>query len=78
MSWIKVIPFEEAKGKLKAIWIICTNPLVSLPDARKMEKALQNAKFVVVQDISNRSDKPPTPDSFSWVLFESWGSSEHS
>lgn len=45
-----------ASGKLKAIWIICTNPLVSLPDARKMEKALQNARFVVVQDISNRSD----------------------
>ena len=43
-------------GDLKAIWIICTNPLVSLPDARKMEKALQNARFVVVQDISNRSD----------------------
>ncbi|HBK82241.1 MAG TPA: hypothetical protein DDZ41_01365, partial [Flavobacterium sp.] len=39
-------------GKMKAIWIICTNPLVSLPDSRKVEKALQNAKFVVVQDIS--------------------------
>ena len=45
-----------ASGNLKAIWIICTNPLVSLPDARKMEKALQNARFVVVQDISNKSD----------------------
>ncbi|MEL6924987.1 MAG: molybdopterin-dependent oxidoreductase, partial [Bacteroidota bacterium] len=43
-------------GKLKAVWIICTNPMVSLPDSRKMEKALQNARFVVVQDISNRSD----------------------
>ena len=43
-------------GKLKAIWIICTNPLVSLPDARRMEKALKNARFVVVQDVSNRSD----------------------
>jgi len=43
-------------GKMKAIWIICTNPLVSLPDARNVEVALKNAKFVVVQDISNRSD----------------------
>ena len=43
-------------GKLKAIWIICTNPMVSLPDSRKMEKAMKNARFVVVQDISNRSD----------------------
>lgn len=43
-------------GKMKAIWIICTNPLVSLPDSRRVEKALQNAKFVVVQDISHNAD----------------------
>jgi ferredoxin-nitrate reductase len=43
-------------GKMKAVWIICTNPLVSLPEARRVEKALQNAKFVVVQDISHNSD----------------------
>jgi ferredoxin-nitrate reductase len=45
-----------ASGSMKAIWIVCTNPLVSLPESRKIEKALQNAKFVVVQDISHRSD----------------------
>lgn len=44
------------KGDLKVIWIICTNPMVSLPDVRRAEKALKNAKFVIVQDISNRSD----------------------
>jgi len=44
------------EGSMKAIWIICTNPLVSLPDARKIEKALEKAAFVVVQDISKRSD----------------------
>ncbi len=43
-------------GKLKAIWVICTNPLVSLPNARQVEKALEKAKFVVVQDISHKSD----------------------
>ncbi len=43
-------------GKMKAVWIICTNPLVSLPDSRRAEKALQNAKFVVVQDISHNAD----------------------
>ncbi|WP_281226063.1 nitrate reductase [Flavobacterium aquiphilum] len=43
-------------GKMKAIWIICTNPMVSLPDARRAEKALQNAKFVVVQEISHNAD----------------------
>ncbi|MFN8354247.1 MAG: molybdopterin-dependent oxidoreductase [Spirosomataceae bacterium] len=45
-----------ADGRMKAIWIVCTNPLVSLPDAQKVEEALKKAKLVVVQDISNRSD----------------------
>ena len=44
------------RGDLKAVWIVCTNPLVSLPDARRAEAALKKAKFVVVQDISNRSE----------------------
>jgi ferredoxin-nitrate reductase len=44
------------RGDLKAIWIICTNPMVSLPDARRAEAALKNARFVVVQDISRLSD----------------------
>ncbi|NCI47700.1 molybdopterin-dependent oxidoreductase [Sediminibacterium sp. WSJ-3] len=43
------------EGKLKAIWVLCTNPLTSLPDARKAEAALRKAKFVVVQEISHRS-----------------------
>jgi ferredoxin-nitrate reductase len=43
-------------GSLKAIWIICTNPLVSLPDTRRAEAALKRARFVVVQDISRKSD----------------------
>lgn len=43
-------------GKLKAVWVICTNPLVSLPNANKIEKALKKAKFVIVQDISTRSE----------------------
>jgi ferredoxin-nitrate reductase len=43
-------------GKLKALWIICTNPLVSWPDAMRAEAALRKSKFLVVQDISSRSD----------------------
>lgn len=43
-------------GKMKAVWIICTNPMVSLPDVRQVERGLKNAKFVVVQDISALSD----------------------
>jgi ferredoxin-nitrate reductase len=44
------------RGELKAVWIICTNPLVSMPDARRAEAALKKARFVVVQDISRKSD----------------------
>lgn len=43
-------------GRLKAIWIICTNPLTSLPNVRQAEAALRKAKFVVVQDISNKPE----------------------
>ncbi len=43
-------------GKLKAIWIMCTNPLISLPDVRRAEAALKNAKFVVVQEVSNKPE----------------------
>ena len=43
-------------GKMKAIWIMCTNPMVSLPNANMIEEALKMAKFVVVQDLFNTSD----------------------
>ncbi|HWK06009.1 MAG TPA: molybdopterin-dependent oxidoreductase [Puia sp.] len=43
-------------GRLKAIWILCTNPLVSLPDVRLAEAALKKAKFVVVQEVSNKPE----------------------
>ncbi len=43
-------------GRLKAIWIICTNPLTSLPQVRQAEAALAKAKFVVVQDISTKPE----------------------
>ncbi|MEM9338240.1 MAG: molybdopterin-dependent oxidoreductase [Bacteroidota bacterium] len=45
-----------ASGKMKAIWIICTNPSVSMPNARLVDEALKAAKFVIVQDISKNSD----------------------
>jgi anaerobic selenocysteine-containing dehydrogenase len=39
-----------ADGKVKAIWILCTNPAVSAPDIDVIEKALRQAELVVVQD----------------------------
>jgi ferredoxin-nitrate reductase len=49
-------------GKLKAIWIMCTNPLISLPDVRVAEEGLKKAKFVVVQDITNKLETLPYAD----------------
>jgi len=43
-------------GRLKAIWIVCTNPLTSLPNVRQAEAALAKAKYVVVQEISNKPE----------------------
>ena len=38
-------------GRLKAIWVICTNPIASWPDALRAEEAFRRAELVVVQDI---------------------------
>ncbi|SHN31385.1 ferredoxin-nitrate reductase [Cyclobacterium lianum] len=51
-----------ADGTIKAVWIICTNPLVSMPDAQRIEAALKKARFVVVQDISNSNESIPFAD----------------
>ncbi|WP_035332862.1 nitrate reductase [Dyadobacter crusticola] len=49
--------FEALENdQLKAIWIINTNPLVSMPDMNAVESALKKARFVVVQDVSDRAD----------------------
>ncbi|WP_027833306.1 nitrate reductase [Maritalea myrionectae] len=40
-----------ADGKIKAIWVMGTNPVVSMPDANKVANALENCPFVVVSDI---------------------------
>jgi ferredoxin-nitrate reductase len=37
-------------GRLKAIWIVATNPAVSLPDIHHVRRALARAELVVVQD----------------------------
>ena len=37
-------------GKLKAIWIAATNPMVSIPDLHQVRRALARAQLVVVQD----------------------------
>ena len=43
-------------GSIKAIWIIHTNPAVSMPDADAVTAALRGCPFVVVQDVTAATD----------------------
>ncbi len=45
-----------ARGAVKAIWIICTNPAVSMPDLDLVDRALRYAELVVVQDSFENTD----------------------
>ncbi|WP_137390664.1 nitrate reductase [Rhodoligotrophos defluvii] len=39
-------------GRIKALWIMGTNPVVSMPDASRVRAALQACDFVVVSDVT--------------------------
>jgi assimilatory nitrate reductase catalytic subunit len=39
-------------GRVKALWIMGTNPAVSMPDARRVRAALEACDFVVVSDVT--------------------------
>ena len=43
-------------GRIKAIWIMATNPVVSLPEADKFRRALAACDLVIVSDCSVDSD----------------------
>ncbi len=45
-----------ADGTIKAVWIMATNPVVSLPNADKVKQALAQCDFVVVSDCVAESD----------------------
>jgi len=49
---LSAIPMFEAlrNQKLKAIWIVCTNPAQSMPDLNAVHEGLSTAEFVVVQE----------------------------
>src|SRR5207248_11059030 len=45
-----------ARGEVRAVWIMCTNPAASMPDLDLVEKALRQADLVVVQDAYHPTD----------------------
>ncbi len=45
-----------ADGTIKALWVMHTNPAVTLPEADHVRDAIQNCPFVVVSDITDQTD----------------------
>ncbi|MBT7755859.1 MAG: molybdopterin-dependent oxidoreductase, partial [Rhodospirillaceae bacterium] len=49
--------FEAVRvGRIKALWIMATNPVDSLPEADTVRAALQACPFVVVSDVARHTD----------------------
>ncbi|WP_299368697.1 nitrate reductase [uncultured Tateyamaria sp.] len=55
---LKAVDLFEAcaNGQIKALWVMSTNPAVSLPDADGVAAAIANVPFVVTSDIMERTD----------------------
>ncbi|MBU0499903.1 MAG: molybdopterin-dependent oxidoreductase [Gammaproteobacteria bacterium] len=55
---LKAVDLFEAvaEGRIKALWVMATNPAVSLPDADRVREALRRCEFVVVSDCVRHTD----------------------
>ena len=60
-----------AAGKIKAVWIMATNPAVSMPNADKVRAALAKCELVIVSDCMRETDT----SRYAHVLFpaRTWG-----
>ena len=58
-------------GRIKALWIMATNPVDSMPEADVVRAALQSCPFVVVSDVTAKTDTT----AYAHVLLPSlaWG-----
>ena len=55
---LKAVELFEAieAGRIKAVWIMATNPVVSLPNSEQVKRALSRCELVVVSDIVEQTD----------------------
>lgn len=58
---LKAVDLFEAvrAGKIKALWIMSTNPVDSLPQADRVREALELCPFVVLSDSNTNTDTAP-------------------
>jgi assimilatory nitrate reductase catalytic subunit len=61
---LKAVEMMEAvhAGKIKALWIMATNPAVSMPDANFVREALQRCELLVVSDCVANTDTAKLAD----------------
>lgn len=69
--------FEQVRnGKVKALWIACTNPAQSMPDQTAVREALQACPFVVLQEAFRTTETAGFADLL--LPAASWGEKEGS
>ncbi len=59
------------EGEVRAVWIVCTNPAQSMPDAALVRAGLERAEFVVVQEAFRNTDTAGFADLL--LPASSWG-----
>ncbi len=61
---LKAVDMFQAmeQGRIKAVWIMATNPAVSLPEAARVRKALAACDLVVVSDCIQHTDTTALAD----------------
>jgi assimilatory nitrate reductase catalytic subunit len=71
---LKAVDLFEAihRGKVKAVWIMATNPVVSMPDADRIKAALAKCDLVVVSDCVEKTDTT----AFAHILLPATGWAE--
>lgn len=70
---LKAVELFEAigRGEVKAVWVMGTNPAVSLPDGNRVAQALARCELVIVSDITQQTDTT----AFAHILLpaQGWG-----
>ncbi|MFP3525572.1 molybdopterin-dependent oxidoreductase, partial [Pantoea sp. SIMBA_072] len=67
--------FEQIQaGKIKALWVACTNPAQSLPDQNRVRAALAACPFVVLQEAFRTTETAAYADLM--LPAASWGEKE--
>ena len=70
---LKAVDMFEAihRGKVKAVWIMATNPVASLPNADRARQALERCDLVILSEVVERTDTAALADVLLPAL--AWG-----